>query len=186
MENKYDNYEVHIDEINTICDDNDIRKHIEEENILVNILKHQIVEWKKSLNGTIENGCTKSVMLYQSFVILELYTKAQFFNIENVRNYSQEIDIDNYKKPLEIKHHIDDFIDKLLENDNIIITEKNIFRMIKSKIESLRNYTNLKSVSMYPDLRYNLNKNGEIIDSNLSVSEELIKTVKGVIDFANI
>lgn len=157
-----------------------------EKNELVEILKKQIDGWKISLNGIIESRSNKCIILYQSFVILELITKARFFLFKQIRDYDQEININGFNRPKTIGHKIDAFIEELLNNDEITNMEKNIFRKIKEKIEQLEKFTDLEKIDKYPDLRYNLNNIGEIIEKDISVPKQLIKTVKGVIEFANL
>ncbi len=166
--------------------ENTILDNYIEKNELVDVLRIQIEGWKASLKGLIESRNNKCILIYQSFVILELFTKAKYFYFRKVTDYNQRINVNNFGTPKKIGHKINDFIKELLESDEMIDIEKNFFQEIKEKIDSLEKHTNLEKIEKYPDLRYNLSINGDIIDKNINVTRKLIKIVEEVINFANV
>ena len=179
------NNEININNTSILYSDNNIDKYLEN-NSLVNIMKKQIDGWKLSLKSAINEQTNKCIIIYQSFVVLELYTKASYCYFRKITNFYNDSTISDVKSLKNIKHSIDQFIEEILNSNYIPEVEKNNYRDIGKKIQSLRNFTNLESISMYPDLRYNLNKNGDIIDKDLTVPIELVEVVREVIDIANI
>ena len=153
-------------------------------NEMVQAIEKQIDGWKKSLDDIIVKKYNKTILLYHCFVILELCMKGKFFKIKNILDYSH--DVDGLTKTKKINHNITQFTEELINSDEIIDSDKRYFRIIGEKVELLRNFTYISSDSCYPDLRYNLNRNGCIIDRDIRVSNELIKVAKGVIDIDNI
>lgn len=174
----------------------EISKNVEmcyNSNALYNNFYNQLNGWIKSLE-CILNTNNRSILIYQTMVVIEILVKTRMIKIFNIVNYNDrrnDIDFritsgDNWFSLNQMRHNIKIVLERLLEeNSNLSKLDKSYFLKIKDFCERLFIDINAIDINDYPDLRYNHNKVSVILAEN-NVNEQLRNLIKEVIDYARL
>lgn len=174
-----------------------ISKNVEEcynTNALYNNFYNQLNGWIKSLECILNSTNNRSILIYQTMVVIEILIKTRIIKIFKIVNYNDrrdDIDFriasgDNCFSLNQMKHNIKIVLERLLEeNSNISKLDKAYFLIIKDFCERIFMDINTVDINHYPDLRYNHNKDNIILVDN-DVSDELRNLIKEVIDYARL
>lgn len=162
-------------------------------NVLYNNFYNQLNGWIKSLE-CILNTNNKSILIYQTMVVIEMLVKTRMIKIFNISNYNDrrnDIEFritsgDNWFSLNQMKHNIKAVLERLLEeNCNISKLDKTYFLKINDFCERLFIDIDGADINYYPDLRYNHNKVRVILSEN-NANEEHRNLIKEVIDYARL
>ncbi|MGE5456347.1 MAG: hypothetical protein ACM3O4_04525 [Ignavibacteriales bacterium] len=163
-------------------------------NELYNNFKTQLNGWIESLDCALNSINNKSILIYQTMVIIEILIKTRIIKMFNITSYNdRRNDIDfritlgeSYFCLNQIKHNVKIVLEKLLdENTNISRLDKIYFSKINDYCEQIFFDISTLDINNYPDLRYNHNKDRIILVDN-NVSKGLKDLIKEVINYARL
>lgn len=161
---------------------------------LYNNFYNQLNGWIKSLECILNTTNNRSILIYQTMVVIEILVKTRIIKMFNIANYNErrnDVDFrvasgDNWFSLNQMRHNIKIVLERLLEeNSNISKLDKAYFLKIKDFCERLFIDINAIDINNYPDLRYNHNRDKVILEEN-NVNDELRNLIKEVIDYARL
>lgn len=161
---------------------------------LYNNFYNQLNGWIKSLECILNTTNNRSILIYQTMVVIEILVKTRMIKMFNIAKYNDrrnDVDFriasgDNWFSLNQMRHNIKIVLERLLEeNSNISKLDKAYFLKIKDFCERLFIDINAIDINNYPDLRYNHNRDKVILEEN-SINDELKNLIKEVINYARL
>lgn len=143
--------------------------------------------WKDYLNKTMECTNCKSIILYITSLVVELFLKTLLIYTFDIKSYRNKVsvNVNGVMKNLSLRdigHNIDLLLRLFKENANLLQVNQNVLRNLEGNI-----FTLLKTESLrndYTPLRYNSDKNDNVIydDYENIIDDEEKVIVKEVLE----
>ncbi len=164
------------------------RKRDEKNKFFYEVYKKQYSDWKNILIQELKLSNNKCILTYIMFITVEVYIKAELiktFNIDDMHRSVKEISYKSTKKNFvlgQIDHDLNSFFKFIDDNqDNPML--KNLIKLliIRDKIELLE--LGDKITNDYMSLRYNYNKQGDLLIENNVLEKEYKEKIEEVIKY---
>ena len=165
----------------------EILKNSDKKNNFGQAFASQFSFWKDYLNKTMECTNCKSIILYITSLVVELFLKTLLIYTFDIKSYRNKVtvNVNGEMKNLSLRdigHNIDLLLRIFKENANLLQVNQNVLRNLKGNI-----FTLLKTESLlndYTPLRYNSDKNDNLIydDYENIIDDEEKAIVKEVLE----